>query len=114
MSSESQLINGSDVICTIGGKVIGSFQCAKVEVEREVKSGDSITLFNKEFSCTLKNVEVNKEFEGKILPYNKTYNLFGTVYKLPRGKELPKKKRIRKKWMKKYRQDFRLDNCILG
>ncbi|QRV11347.1 hypothetical protein JR311_20190 (plasmid) [Bacillus velezensis] len=110
MPPESQLFNGSDVICTIGGEIIGSFQSAKVKVEREIKSGDNITLFNKEFSCTLKNVEV----EGELLPYNKTYTLFGTIYKLPRGKELPKKKRIRKKWTKKYKQDFRLDNCILG
>lgn len=108
--------NASDFLITLNGKPIGNMQSADLTLkpkEKEIKNRENLTLFNRDMSCTIKNVEVEPDFIGKLLPVNKTYTVIGKGYRLPRGNGLPKKKRIRKKWMKKYVHDFRLDNCIM-
>lgn len=108
--------SSTDIFFTVNGNVIGSIQSVDLKYEPEeieIKNGENITLFNREFSCTLEDVEINEEFIGKLFPSNKTFTVVGTGYKLPKGNKLPKKKRIRKKWMKKYGHEFKLEDCII-
>lgn len=106
--------NSADIFFTVNGSMMGSIQSVDLKYEpeeKEIKNGENLTLFNREFTCTLEDVKINEEFIGTIFPSDKTFTVVGTGYKFPRGNKLPKKKRIHKKWMKKYCHEFKLDNC---
>lgn len=107
----------ADVTFFLDGKQIGNVQTidlsnlAEQTKEKQIKDGDTVMLFNREYSMTLENVEVDPNFINKLLPTNQLYTLVGTSIKYPRGNNLPKKKRIRNKWIKKYHKQFELENC---
>jgi hypothetical protein len=108
--------SSSDIFFTLNGEPMGSIQTVDIEYEPreiEIKNNENLTLFTREFSCTLEDVKVDEKFRGELFPYDQTFTVIGTGYKLPRGDKLPKKKRIRKKWMKKYAHEFKLDNCLI-
>lgn len=116
-------LNESDFVVTINGEKIDSLQSFKInlkkekEIEREedieLINGKNMILFNREFTITLKDVEVEKEFLGKFFPCYTKFKIVGTAYKLPRGNKLPKKKRIRNKWLKKYQEIFEFNDCYI-
>jgi hypothetical protein len=104
----------SDAIFILDGKVIGEMQTlnAKVETEEiELKPNEYFKLFNNGFTATLENVQISEEFIGKFIPKNKKFTVVCSGTKLPRGRILPKKKRIRNKWIKKYKREMVLENC---
>lgn len=105
-------INMGDIVVTVDGRAIGSIQSIEYTSELEVKNGDNLKFFNREYSGTMKNVEINTEFISTLTP-RQYYTVIGKGYNLPRGNRLPKKKRIRKKWMKKYIREFTLENCVI-
>lgn len=114
MMDNGNMINSADVVFTIDGKAIGELQTVALKPkEIEIKNYDSMSLFNKDFTLTMRDVKVNPEFIGKMFPENKMFTVVVVGYNLPRGNRLPKKKRLRKKWMKKYRKEFKLEDCII-
>lgn len=108
---------GDNVTFSINGVKMGTLQAADLTTEyipeREFKNGDNLRLFNREYTVTMEDVQFSKEFFNTILPTNKRYKVVGTGYKYPRGNKLPKKKRIRNKWIKKYQHEFVLDDCLI-
>lgn len=112
--------NLDDFIVTMNGEVVGDFKSTTMNhvsithpEEVEVKDGDVLSLFNKDFTITLKDIELSEEFANTLMS-DGLYTVVGTGYKFPRGNKFPKKKRLRKKWMKKYAHEFVLENCVLG
>lgn len=108
--------NGSDVIVMFDGEKLGELQTFNADISnipenKEIKNGDNMKLFNREYSMTLENVQINPDFVGNLINMNTAFTVKGTGYKLPRGNKLSKKKRLRKKWMKRYSYDFEFDNC---
>lgn len=101
----------NDIVITVDGKPIGEIQSLDLSSKVEVEDRKDMTLMNRGFTATLENVEINPEFINMLRPTK--FTVVGIGYLLPRGNKLPKKKRIRKKWMKKYRQEFTLENCML-
>lgn len=102
----------NDIVITVDGKPIGEIQSLDLSSKVDVEDKKDMTLMNRGFTATLENVEINPEFINMMRPTK--FTVVGVGCKLPRGNKLPKKKRIRKKWMKKYRQEFILENCILA
>lgn len=107
--------NWTDAVFMIDGKEICKLTPlnleADIEREREIKSGDDLKLFNKNYAITMTNVQVNPEFAHKLI-IDQKFKVVGEGYKFPRNR-LPKKKRIRNKWLKKYKREFVLDDCRL-
>jgi hypothetical protein len=113
--------NGADVTFSINGTTIGTLQSfdSKVEYintpEKEIKNGDNLSMFSlsRGATITMEDVEISGDFVKSFLPNNQTYKVVATKQNYPRGNKLPKKKRIRNKWIKKYHQEITLDNCVL-
>lgn len=109
----------NEVIWFLNGEQVFSSEPVNVSVEnieikRKVTEDDSdLWLRSKECEIELKNVEFNKDFIGEELQKDMSYTLVCESYKFPRGNKLPKKKRIRKKWLKKYRQEYVIEDCII-
>jgi flagellar basal body P-ring protein FlgI len=104
----------ANAIFVLDGKVIGEMQTlnAKVETEEiELKNNENFKLFNHEYTATLENVQISEEFVGKLISKNKKFTVVCSGTKIPRGRVLPKKKRIRNKWIKKYKREMVLENC---
>lgn len=108
---------GDNVTFFINGQKMGTMQTANLATEyipeKKFQNGDNLTLINNKYTVTMEDVQLSKEFFNTILPTNKRYKVVGTGYKYPRGKKLPKKKRIRNKWIKKYQHEFVLDDCVI-
>ncbi|WP_226035769.1 hypothetical protein [Aquibacillus saliphilus] len=105
-----------DVKFFMNGEEVGSMQTVESEYkpEREFKDGDSLLAFNREYSVTMNDIQINEDFLGKINDDSRTFTVIGQGYAFPRGNKFPKKKRIRKKWKKKYCKEFKLDDCRIG
>lgn len=112
-----------DVLVTFDGKEIGTMQTSDIRVDtapkddevgyREYKNGETLNVFNREYSMTLENVEINEDFIGILMPRDRKFTLIGTGFYLPRGTKVPKKKRLHKKWVKKYQKSFTLNDCVI-
>ncbi|GIN25455.1 hypothetical protein [Bacillus licheniformis] len=81
-----------------------------IQTDKEIKNGEDIVIFNKETILRIENIQFDA---GKLTTPNQKFTVIGTGYKFPRGRSLPKKKRIRKKWMKKYSYEFELKDCMI-
>lgn len=107
---------GADVIFTIDGKEVSQLQSFEIDAEpeinreREFKNGDNLILSNREFTVTMEDVEFR--IMDKFFTYDNKFTVVGTGCKYPRGNKLPKKKRIRNKWKKKYEYTFELNDCV--
>ena len=77
------------------------------EEAKEIKFG------NRNFSGTMSNVKINKDSLGVVIPSMKEYTVVLTGVLLPRGNKLPKRKRIRNKWIKKYSVTRTFENCLI-
>lgn len=100
----------------INGKVICDVKPVEVECKpatRELKNESKLFTYSREYSATLKDVRFDQDRVHKFSEDIK-FTLTGQRYDFPRGNKLPKKKRIRKKWKKKYLKEFTLDNCTIG
>lgn len=114
--------NFAGVFVTVDGKKIGEVQSADLShlsnkttaLEKELKNGEDMTLFNKNYAATFSNVEISEEFLNRLIPTNQRYTVVGTGHTYPRGNKLPKKKRIRNKWIKKYQHEFVLEDCMIN
>ena len=84
-----------------------------IQTDKEIKNGEDIVIFNKETILRIENIQFDEKYAGKLIAPNQKYTVIGTGYKFPRGRSLPKKKRIRKKWMKKYSHEFELKDCMI-
>jgi hypothetical protein len=84
-------------------------------ITRQVEVKDShkaISFHTGSLSGTLNDVKINREFVGLVTkPYPLDVVLSG--YNLPRGNKLPKRKRIREKWIKKYFIEKTIYNATL-
>jgi hypothetical protein len=113
--------NGADVTFSINGKTIGTLQSFDTEIdvisppEKEIKNGDNLSMLSlsRGATITMEDVEISKDFARTFLPMNQTYKVIATSVNYPRGNKLPKKKRIRNKWIKKYHMEVTLDNCVI-
>lgn len=97
----------------VNGKEMGTLNSieTKVELNNEVLDYKKDFRFsNKEYIGTLENVEISKDFVNLFPSSDQKYKLVATSYNLPRGNRLPKKKRVRNKWMKKYVKSVEFDN----
>ncbi|WP_405101747.1 hypothetical protein [Oceanobacillus sp. FSL H7-0719] len=106
-----------EIKVTLDGESIGKMQSAEVNMLTEykhIKNGDNLTMFSfansTSYSINLKNVQLNKEYLKSEIDKSILYKVVGTGYKLPRGNKLPKRKRIRQKWKKKYSYGLEIDN----
>jgi hypothetical protein len=68
------------------------------------------TYMGRHVSITLTDVEFEKDTETLR---RKPLEFVGTGYNFPRGNKFPKKKRIKKKWMKKYITVYKVNNVQL-
>ncbi|GIN67074.1 hypothetical protein J41TS2_24950 [Bacillus sonorensis] len=103
------------LIYTFNGVPITEMESVKtaqvIHRDKEIKNGEDFAIYNKETTVRIENVQFD---EGRlILPRETTFTAIGIGYKFPRGKGFPKKKRIRKKWMKKYSYEFELKDCMI-
>lgn len=111
-------IDMSDVIFKVNGKEVANLQAIEATYEaqdegNEFKNGDNLRLYNNQYSFTMKNVQINPDYINKIRSLDSHYTILMTGYDLPRGKRLPKKKRIRNKWIKKYGRAVTYENCVI-
>lgn len=88
----------------------------KVDLAESVTLNDTkeLRFANRSYSGTFKNVEISDEFKGLVLDTTQTYTVIAESYNFPRGNKLPKKKRIRSKWMKKYYRKIELENVYIN
>lgn len=114
MNNESEL---SDAILYIDGEKIMSLDAITASVDTtslEENASDlskKFMLSNKEHSVTLKDVEFDYyNFKDMLVNPSQEYKLMMESRKYPRGNKLPRKKRIRNKWIKKYHKKFEFDN----
>lgn len=118
-------MNGNDgqaakflIIDTTTGEEIAAFDSIPMATEVEyvqsvdLSSQKDISFINREFTGTLRNVEVEPDFIGRLLSGTRV-DLVGWGIRLPRGKKMPKSKRLRKKWSKKYGEEFRFMDVLL-
>lgn len=113
-------MNLSEIDVLVDGKKIGKMQTPEVNIEyedQELRNSNGMVLHtftrSKTYSIELQNVQIDKGFINQTIDKSRGYKVVGEGYKLPRGNKLPKKKRIRKKWKKKYGYTFELDNCYI-
>lgn len=104
-----------DVTFFINGEAIGTLNA--IDIEIDALDTDSTTCeefrFPKTLAGTFTDVKINERFMG-LLPYNDhKFKFIAESYNLPRGNKLPKKKRIRLKWLKKYYKKIELDNVTI-
>lgn len=117
MNEERKLL--TDILVTFGGKIIGTLEAINHTVVVERKEEEYVDLSQKNFTLMspmgvtvdLKDVEIDPNFTGTLFSKERRLRVEAIGYKFPRGKKLPKKKRLRKKWMKKYGKKITLDNC---
>jgi hypothetical protein len=115
------VLNGTEVTFMFNGEKVGSTQTIDSSVEyinspeKQIKNGENLSLLSvsRGISITCENVQISPEFTNMFFPKNKKYKVVGTGYKYPRGNKLPKKKRISKKWIRKYQHEFVLNDCII-
>jgi hypothetical protein len=103
-----------NAIFTLNGNVVAEMQTLNLKTatdEIELKNNKNFKLCNHEYTATLENVQISEEFVGKLISKNKKFTVVCSGTKLPRGRVLPKKKRIRNKWIKKYKREMILENC---
>ncbi|MGD6876924.1 hypothetical protein [Bacillus infantis] len=108
----------SKITWSFDGVEMGELTSISAEVnhyppKKEIHNGEDVKFSNREYTGTLNNVQIDPIFADKFLSGTQAFDIVGEGYKLPRGSRLPKKKRIRKKWMKKYAYNFKLNNCFL-
>lgn len=97
----------------IDGKTIGPASYQTVNIEQEdLRDRDSISFGNVEVVGTMSGIEFNKDYLSEIKSGMRV-DVVGSGIQLPPGKKMPKKKRLRKKWSKKYLKEFRFNNCEL-
>lgn len=82
--------------------------------EFAIKDGQDLRFTSKSYSGTLENVQISSEFKDMIIDSSQHFKVVAESFSFPRGNKLPKKKRIRKKWMKKYYKKIELDNVELS
>lgn len=114
MFEERKQFTGS--IVSLDGAVLGEIQTFHYEPEKkELKDGENLSLFSLSNGATIhmENAHINTDFLDTFIAKDRKFRVEGTGYKYPRGNTLPKKKRIRKKWMKKYHRSFIYDNCVI-
>jgi hypothetical protein len=112
---------GADVTFSINGKTIGTLQSFDTEIdvisipEKEIKNGDNLSMLSlsRGATITMEDIEISKDFVGSFLPMNQTFKVIATKVNYPRGNKLPKKKRIRNKWIKKYHWETVLNDCVI-
>ena len=117
-------MNGSDnrlgeVLLFVDGKKLDTFQPMIIEKETipsggvTIESGDSVVLSSgRGVTMNLKNVQMDV---SAFFPYDKTFRVEYEGYKFPKGKKMPKSKRLRKKWKKKYFHKGTIEDCrIIG
>jgi hypothetical protein len=108
-----------NVSIMIDGKEVGTTTSDSINVEYErgeLKSGNNIPVYtyikSMTYSTSLKDVSFDSSFFNKHKPEN-MYKLVATGWKLPKGKRMPKTKRILKKYKKKYTYTMEFDNVVL-
>lgn len=112
MNNKNEL---SDVGFYIDGKPIGEASAMSIigNVEGDVGIGTSYKLFhsNENYEMTLEGAYANydKLIELFLKPHA-SCNIIAESQNYPRGNKLPKKKRIRNKWIKKYHKRIEFDN----
>lgn len=84
-------------------------------VEKEVRNGDGLTFLSLRNGASVKlnSVEIDKNLIGNTISNHQEFSICGIGYHLPRRNKLPKKKRLRKKWLKKYGKEFIIDRCVI-
>jgi|SRR6185312_9798133 len=106
-------IDLEEVVFFIDGKEIGTLNTieARVDINNEKMNNKKDFRFsNREYFGTLENVEINKGFKDVIMNNSQKFTLVTESFNYPRGNKLPKKKRIRNKWMKKYYEKHTFEN----
>lgn len=103
------------LIYAFNGVPIAEMESVKTAqvIHKEIKNGEDFAIYNKETTVKMENVQFDEGQLTKLILPNETLTAIGTGYKFPRGKNFPKKKRIRKKWMKKYGYKFELKDCMV-
>lgn len=110
---EATFYIGDKLICT---QVLQSPDInVEVETERKyIKSPNHLKMYSFDKSRTVSIDMRNVKTDMNALLNNYTpYKLIGTGYRLPKGVKLPKTKRLRKKYFKKYGYKIELDNCYI-
>lgn len=102
--NEELEMDGLVHVYTIEGDTIGTIEVSNIEFD--IIPEDSRVFIpskiTREISIPLENVVVNMEH----LDIRPQYDLEVKILPYPRGKRLPKKKRINKKWRSKYHRIF--------
>jgi hypothetical protein len=110
----------SEITVSFNGKVIGNLEAISTEPivctpEIDLNEKEELKIINTN-SCatvTLENFEINPEFVNTILPKDTLFKVIMTQANYPRGNKLPKKKRIRNKWIKKYHKEITWNDCMV-
>lgn len=109
-----------DVTFHMNGEPIKTINATMAKIEcsssesKVLEDGSSFRFTNRSYSGTLNNVQISGEFKGMILDSTQRFTVIAENYNLPRGNQLPKKKRIRNKWMKKYYREIEMENVYLS
>lgn len=106
-------IEMGDMVFFVDGKEIGALNVieAKVELNNdELDNSKDFRFSNREYTGTLSNVKIDSAFKDKMADNIQKFTLVAESYNFPRGNKLPKKKRIRNKWMKKYYEKHTFEN----
>jgi hypothetical protein len=112
-------IKASDVILSFDGKEM-SFQSTQLthayeplkDEDIEINNGDSIKVGNFGATITLDSISL-LDISPLLMPADNLYTVEFTGYRLPKGVKMPKKKRLRKKFMKKYGYQRTFENCYI-
>jgi hypothetical protein len=104
-------ING-EVIGTLNAIDAKSIVCSP-EVNLNEKEELKIINTNSCATLTIEKFEISPEFVNTILPKDKLFKVVMTQANYPRGNKLPKKKRIRNKWIKKYHKKITWNDCMI-
>lgn len=104
-----------DVTLFLNGEAIGTTSSLEMTIgttgDKIVKEKDRNPMFaTRELTGTFENVAFSESFKDLFLNSTRKYTAIVESYNLPRGNRLPKKKRIRNKWMKKYYEKHTFKN----
>lgn len=119
MNNKDEIYSGSDIVMIANGEVIGNMESITYEAETKHVEEDnskndlSISLIEGRETLTLSDVEFGEEFAKLALGTEQEYTLVMSGIVSPRGNKMPKKKRIRNKWIKNYSVQRVFERCFI-
>ena len=101
-----------DVMIFVNGEQITTAESIEVKIEKPLVNQMRCVSFGNKFqTIELTNVTFYPAFYETFMTGQEKFDIVGTGIKLPRGNRMPKRKRIQKKWRKKYARKFEILNC---